>query len=124
MALKIIKLALTAETKVSAQPAITRYFYETTKKTTGLSTLKIDASSFLDDAGRVVKSLPVLKMNNSYFNVYINGVLQMEDKYTSGEKGFGNLIITLPEGSEIAAHTPIILEVLNFNPVSKTTLDM
>jgi hypothetical protein len=43
--------------------------------------------------------------------------------YTAGEEGIGNLLISIPDGSEIAAGTPIILEVINFNPSLKTTFE-
>ncbi len=125
MGLKIIKLAVTAESKIATSPRITRFFYEILEPIRESNSLKIDAADFFDDSGNKVDSLPSLNMNNSYFNVYINGVLQMEENfaYTAGEEGVGNLLIFIPEGSEIAAGTPVILEVINFNPILQTTLD-
>jgi hypothetical protein len=43
--------------------------------------------------------------------------------YTSGEAGIGNLLISIPEGSVIAKGTPIVLEVINFNPTLKNTYE-
>lgn len=125
MGLKIIKLAVTSDTKIALSPTVTRFFYEVLEPLSQITTLRIDAAGFLDDSGHNVDSLPFLNLNNSYFNVYINGVLQMDDNfaYTAGEEGIGNLLISIPDGSEIAAGTPIILEVINFNPSLKTTFE-
>jgi hypothetical protein len=125
MGLKIIKLAVTSDTKITISPTVTRFFYEVLEPLSQITTLRIDAADFLDDSGHNVDSLPSLNLNNSYFNVYINGVLQMDDNfaYTAGEGGIGNLLISIPDGSEIAAGTPIILEVINYNPTLKTTFE-
>ncbi len=103
MSLKIIKLAVTSETKITTSPTVTRFFYEVLEPVSNINTLKIDTSHFLDDTGNKVSLLPSLNLNNSYFNIYINGVLQMDDNfaYTAGEEGIGNLLISIPEGSEI-----------------------
>lgn len=125
MGLKIVKLAVTSNTKISTSPTVTRFFYELSEPIVGSSTLKIDTSLFIDDTGNSVSSLPQLNLNNSYFNVYINGVLQMDDNfaYTAGEEGVGNLLISIPEGSELTVGTPIILEVINFNPILQAKFD-
>jgi hypothetical protein len=125
MSLKIIKLSVTTETKFSISPAINRYFFETTTPILSGTTLKIDASNFVDDTGVEVVMFPPLNLNNSYFNVYINGVLQMDGNfaYTAGENGVGNLLVSVPEGSEIQEHVPIILEIVNFDPFSNTRTD-
>ncbi|GGL48956.1 DUF4183 domain-containing protein [Sporolactobacillus putidus] len=121
MPLKIIKL-FPAETAISVVPTISRFFYETKENTAGGATLQIDVSEFLDDTGEDAAEFPKLNLNNSYFNVFINGVLQMEDNfaYTSGGKGIGNLMIIVPEGSEIPPDISIILEVINYDPLLKT----
>lgn len=125
MGLKIIKLAITSETKIATSPTVSRFFYEVLEPLSQITSLKIDAANFLDDTGRNVHSLPSLNLNNSYFNVYINGVLQMDDNfaYTAGEQGIGNLLISIPEGSDIPVGTPIVLEVINFNPTLKTNFE-
>ncbi|MNY76527.1 hypothetical protein D3C86_2161410 [compost metagenome] len=59
------------------------------------------------------------------FNVYINGVLQMQDisDYTPGATGVGSLVITVPAGVEsIPTGSPVVLEVVNFVPTSDTTV--
>lgn len=118
MALKIIKLALVPKQSISASPIVTRLFHEVTETISGISTYKINASDFFDDRGELVDHLPPLNMNNSFFNVFINGVLQMDDNfaYTAGESGIGSLLISLPEDAEIPKGTPIIIEIVNFNP--------
>lgn len=122
LSLKIIKLALVPKQTVSIAPEVTRLFHEVTETIIEVSTYKIDASGFFDDRGEVVQNLPSLNMNNSYFNVYINGVLQMDDNfaYTAGEDGVGSLLISLPEDSEIPTGTPIIMEIINFHPEINT----
>ncbi|WP_429469996.1 DUF4183 domain-containing protein [Neobacillus sp. B4I6] len=40
-----------------------------------------DVTASLDDTGRNVDTIPSLNLNNSYFNVYINGVIQMDDNF-------------------------------------------
>ncbi|MGE6489025.1 DUF4183 domain-containing protein [Paenisporosarcina sp. NPDC076898] len=119
MSLKIIKLAETPNQKISILPTVTRLFHVVPEVISENSTHKIDASQFWDDGGEVVQELPTLNLNNSYFNVYINGALQMDDNfaYTAGEEGIGSLLLSVPEGSEILKGSPIIVEVINFNPV-------
>ncbi len=124
LALKIVKLAVNQTHQISTSPTVTRFFYEVPELITGLDSLKIDASNFLDDRGEMASKLPNLQLNNSYFNVYINGVLQMDDHfaYTAGEEGVGSLLISLTEDTEIEKGTPIIIEIINFNPEINSTL--
>lgn len=123
MGLKIIKPVFTSEAGIIVSPTVTRLFYELEEQVQEKTIVKIDAAKFFDDTGAAVESLPQLNLNNSYLNVYINGILQMEDNfaYTSGEAEIGNLIITVPEGSDIAKGTPVIVEVVNYDP--RTSLD-
>lgn len=118
LSLKIVKLAINPKQTISTSPTVSRYFHEVPETITEVSTHKINASDFLDDRGEIAQSLPALNLNNSYFNVYINGVLQMDDNfsYTAGEDGIGTLLISLPEDSDIPKGTPIIMETVNFHP--------
>lgn len=122
LSLKIIKLSVIPKQTVTTSPMVARFFHEVPEAITGVSTHKIDASDFLDDRGEVVQELPTLNLNNSYFNVYINGVLQMDDNfaYTAGVDGVGSLLISLTEDSEIPTETPIIMEIINFNTEIQT----
>lgn len=124
MGLKIIKPVYTSESEITLSPTVTRFFYELEQAVPGETIVKIDATKFFDDAGDAVESFPPLKLKNSFINVSINGVMQMEDNiaYTAGEKEIGNLMITVPEGSDIAKGTPVIVEVINFDPVYKTSV--
>ncbi|MBK3494480.1 DUF4183 domain-containing protein [Viridibacillus sp. YIM B01967] len=83
-----------------------------------MSTYKIGANDFLNDLGEVVEHLPELNLNNNYFHVFVNGVLQMDDifAYTAGEQGIGSLIISIPEESQISAGSPVVVEIVNFHP--------
>ena len=118
MSLKIIKLANSANPTISTSPTVMRFFHEVPKKVQGMDTYKINTTDFFNDSGELVEELPELNLNNNYFNVYVNGVLQMDDNfsYTAGGQGIGSLLISLPEESEILESTPVILEIVNFYP--------
>lgn len=79
MALKIVKLAITPKQTISTSPTVARYFHEVPETITEVTTHKINASDFLNDQGEIAQSLPVLNLNNSYFNVYINGILFLDE---------------------------------------------
>ncbi|WP_406866969.1 DUF4183 domain-containing protein [Priestia megaterium] len=122
MPLQIMKLAIAATTTVTASPTVSRFFYTATATTTGAATLTIDAADFFGDTGGAATALPVLATDNSYYNVYINGVLQMAgiSTYTPGATGVGSLAITVPAGSSVLTGSPIVMEVVNFAPDSTT----
>ncbi len=122
MPLQIMKLAIAAATTVTASPTVSRFFYTATATTTGATTLTIDAADFFGDTGGAATALPALATDNSYYNVYINGVLQMAglSTYTPGATGVGSLAITVPAGSSVLTGSPIVLEVVNFAPDSTT----
>lgn len=118
LSLKIIKLAGTPNPKISILSTVNRLFHVVPETISEVSTHRIDTSQFFNDSGEVAQELPKLNMNNSYFNVYINGTLQMDDNfaYTAGEEGIGSLLIPISDESDILKGSPIILEVINFNP--------
>ncbi|MGO4886878.1 DUF4183 domain-containing protein [Anaerobacillus sp. MEB173] len=123
MALQLMKLLVTASTTTSVDPTPEKFFHVTTGETAAGSTLSIDTADFFDDAGLVANDLPALATNNSYFNVFINGVLQMEgiSTYTPGATTVGSLAIDVPAGGDpILAGSPIVLEVINYSPTSTT----
>lgn len=122
MPLQIMKLAIAAATTVTASPTVSRFFYAATATTTGAATLTIDAADFFGDTGGAATALPALATDNSYYNVYINGVLQMAglSTYMPGATGVGSLAITVPAGSSILTGSPVVLEVVNFAPDSTT----
>ncbi|CAM3043652.1 DUF4183 domain-containing protein [Filibacter tadaridae] len=124
MTLRIIKLAISSNQRITTSPTVTRLFHVVTEKIHSLTTHKINTSEFMDDSGNPAELLPELRMNNNYFNVFINGSLQMDElfAYTAGEEGVGSLIISVPENSEIPKGSPIILEIVNFYPRIKTNI--
>lgn len=125
MALQLMKLLITADTATDVVPTDTRFFNVTANETAAGSTLTIDAADFFADDGAAVTELPALVTDNSYFNVYVNGVLQMNDlsTYTPGETGTGSLAIAVPdEGEAILAGSPVVLEILNYDATSTTTV--
>ncbi|HEF1857410.1 DUF4183 domain-containing protein [Bacillus thuringiensis] len=125
MALQLMKIAATGSTVTTTDPDDSRFFYVTTAPTTAGNTLTIDAASFFQDDGTAVTTLPTLATNNSYFNVYVNGVLQMEgiSTYTPGTTGVGFLAIAVPVGADtVLTDTPVVLEIVQFTPTSTTTV--
>jgi len=125
LALQLMKLVVTASTTTNVVPQDQRFFYVTTAETAPGSTLTIDAASFFQDDGSAVTELPALAANNSYYNVYVNGVLQMGglSTYTPGATTVGSLSINVPAGGDpILADTPIVLEVVNYSPQSTTVV--
>lgn len=120
-----MKLFVSASTDTEVTPAVEKFFYVTAADTEPESTLTIDAADFFDDLGAEVVELPVLVDNNSYYHVYINGVLQMQDisTYTPGATGVGSLSIDVPAGPDsILTGTPIVLEIVNFDTTSTTDI--
>ncbi|AXI39507.1 hypothetical protein CX649_07600 [Bacillaceae bacterium ZC4] len=125
MPLQLMKLVVTASTTTNVVPQDQRFFYVTTAETAPGSTLTIDAADFFQDDGSAVTELPALAANNSYYNVYVNGVLQMGglSTYTPGATTVGSLSINVPAGGDsILADTPIVLEVVNYSPQSTTVV--
>ncbi|MFJ7755188.1 DUF4183 domain-containing protein [Peribacillus muralis] len=118
--LKIMKLAIEATSLISVNPLITRLFYEVPAALEGPTELSIDPASFWTDTGGPATVLPVLSAENSSYEVFINGVLQMEDisTYTAGATGVGSLVLTIPDGSSVLAGSPIVLVVTNYAPTS------
>jgi hypothetical protein len=126
MALQLMKLLVTATTTVATVPSPQKFFHVTTVETAAGAALTIDTADFFDDTGAAAASLPALATNNSMYNVYINGVLQMQgiSIYTPGATTVGSLVINVPAGGEpILAESPIVLEVINYVPTSTTTVN-
>ncbi|WLD93417.1 DUF4183 domain-containing protein [Alkalihalobacillus sp. AL-G] len=125
MALQLMKLVINASVTTNVDPTNTRFFNVTTAQTNAGSTLTIDAADFFQDDGTAVTALPTLATDNSYYNVYVNGVLQMDglSTYTPGATAVGSLAITVPAGGDpILADSPVVLEVVNYTPSSTTTV--
>lgn len=125
MALQLMKLRVSANTTIGVDPTPERFFYVTTADTEAEDTLTIDTEDFFNDQGAEATTLPDLATNNSYYNVYINGVLQMNDisTYTAGGTGVGSLAIAVPAGSDpLLAGTPVVLVVVNYDPTADTTI--
>lgn len=123
--LELMKILVTATTTTTVAPIQEKFFHVTTAVTEAGATLTIDAAAFFMDDGSAATALPELAAANSYFNVYINGVLQMEGNsaYTPGATGVGSLVFSVPaDGPPILAGTPVIVEVVNYTPTSTTTV--
>ena len=126
MPLQLMKIQVEATTSVETGPQLQKFFHVTTTETAAGSTLTINVDNFFDDPGAAATELPDLAANNSMYNVYVNGVLQMQDltTYTPGTSGTGSLAIDVPAGGPpILANSPIVLEVLNFDPSAAITVN-
>lgn len=126
MALELYKIFVQGTTTTETNPTVEKFFFVTTTDTAAGADLTITADNFVGDDGTVGVTLPALATNNSYFNVYINGVLQQQDNsaYTPGGTGVGQLVFTNPVGSgTIFTGTPVVLQVTNFAPTSNTTFE-
>ncbi|MED3038484.1 DUF4183 domain-containing protein [Bacillus tropicus] len=124
MALQLMKLVLEATTSVNVDPEATKYFYVSPTETAAGASLTIDAALFFDHTGNAVTTLIDSTAANSYVNVYVNGVLQMDGiyTYTAGSTGVGSLVVNVPTGGNpILAGTPIIVEVVTIDSDSTTT---
>jgi len=126
MALQIMKLAIEATSTVTINPIVERFFYTTRDFLTGPTIFSIDAASFFNDTGAATTALPDLSADNSYFKIFINGVLQMNDllTYKPGRTGVGEVTLNIPSGSAIPLGTPVVLEVVNFVPDANTTITL
>lgn len=125
MALQLMKLMVAAATTTTVGADPVKFFHVTAGETAAGTTLTIDTAEFFDDTGTAAANLPVLAAANSYFNVYVNGVLQMEgiSTYTPGATTVGSLAIAVPAGGEpILTGTPIVLEVVIYSPASTTDI--
>ncbi|ALC82017.1 MULTISPECIES: DUF4183 domain-containing protein [Bacillus] len=124
MPLQIMKPAITTDSTVTVVPTVKRFFNEAAETVTGKGNLTIAVEDFWTDTGADATALPALTADNSYYNVYVNGVLQMEDllDYTPGGSGTGKLVITVPTGSTIEQHSPVVLVVTYFAPTSDITI--
>lgn len=121
MALQLMKIVIDAATTTNVNPVVAKFFYVTPAETDAGTTLTIDAADFFLDNGNPATELPELEADNSYFNVFVNGVLQMQglSTYTPGATTVGSLAIAVPAGGEpIIEGSPIVLEVANFTPSS------
>lgn len=125
MALQLMKIVAAASTPINTEPTPEKFFFVTTSETAARTSLTIDAASFFQDDGNAATELPALATNNSYFNVYINGVLQMDGNstFTPGATGVGSLVFSAPAGGDpILQSIPVVLEVVNFSPTANTTV--
>ncbi|WP_077624203.1 DUF4183 domain-containing protein [Sediminibacillus massiliensis] len=125
MALELMKLQITASSTISVDPTPEKFFHVTTGETAAGTTLSIDTADFFDDSGAAATDLPTLATDNSYYNVYINGVMQMGgiSTYTPGATTVGSLDIDVPAGGDpIITGSPIVLEVVNYTPTSSTDI--
>lgn len=129
MALQLIKLLVTASSTTTTKPTVQRFYHITNDTTEPGQTLTIEADEFFDDNGAEVQSLPELSTDNSYYNVYVNGVLQVKGlstytPTTTEPAEDGSLVITVTaESEELRAGTPIVLEVVNYAPETVTTIE-
>jgi len=123
MALQLMKLLVVATTTTTVVPESTKFFYVTTADTAAGSSLTIAVDDFFTDSGDPATTLPSVTDGNSFFVVYVNGVLQMNglSTYTDGGTGVGQLVIEVPVGDDpILNGSSVVLSIESFAPDSTT----
>ncbi|MED3038444.1 hypothetical protein CBR56_28785 [Bacillus thuringiensis] len=126
MAIQLMKLMVTADTTVDVKPTVHKFFLVGVPPLIG-GKYTITANNFFQGDGSTVSKFPALT-GNSYVNLYINGVLQMNNIFTytpapGGVGAKGSLAITVPAGSPpIIRKTSVVLEVVDFSLSSTTTV--
>lgn len=120
MALKLLKLAMSATTTTEAVPTVSRFFYSATAVITDTS-ITIAAGSFLDDDGSAAAALATAAANNGYYMLFVNGELQQTGIYTVGAAG-ANLVISTTDAFTIPLSGVVSLATTNFDPDSVTTV--
>ncbi len=88
-------------------PSAQRYFYNVLSDTQSLVT--IPANEFTNDEGTFITAFPDMGQN-SYSNLYINGILQVNSLYSFNE----NALTININNQTIFSGTPIILEIIQF----------
>ncbi len=91
--------------RLQIKPIVRRFFYIPKSDLSLTKQLQIPSGNFVDDHGESIDHFPQ-HSEDSYWNLYINGVLQEGKLYAVDAKG---LTITMT-GQKIPAETPIILE--------------
>gem|GEM_PF-379099 len=100
------------------------YFYTVPTDTTVDDTTPylIPVASFNTDAGVAATAFPIDVTDESYYNLYINGVKQQTGAYdvTPGSTGTGQLSIapTTTTPYTILAGTPVIVEYVSVSTVT------
>lgn len=126
MALRLYKIHVQATTDTDVVPTVQRFFYLTETDTASGAPLTINAEDFVDDNGTEGVTLPELDPANSYYQVFINGVLQQQanTEYTPGSGATGQLVFNNPaSGGTIYAGTPVVLKVVQYNATSTTNVE-
>jgi len=118
MAVKLMKLVMSATTSTTAVPTVYRYFYSASAAINATS-LFIDNSKFFKDDGNEATAIVTQTADNGFYLLFINGELQQSALYTVAASGVtiaDTPAFTIPESA------PITLAVTNFAPDSTTTV--
>ncbi|MDQ0270106.1 DUF4183 domain-containing protein [Cytobacillus purgationiresistens] len=97
----------------TVNPSVSRYFATITAGMIGATDTTIPAASFVDDADAPVVALPDIT-TDSYYNMYVNGVLQQSSVSTLTT---ADLVI---DATNIPVGVPILLEVSSFADSTST----
>ncbi len=93
---------------IIVMPTVQRYFYIANSDIQAPAS--IPASQFTNDDGELAAKFPDLGQN-SYSNLYINGMLQEGSLYS-----ISTSVLTInPKGTTIFSGTPIALEIVQFS---------
>ncbi|WP_422657076.1 DUF4183 domain-containing protein [Paenibacillus sp. EC2-1] len=89
------------------EPNVTRYYATISEEMIGATNTTMPAANFVDDSDALIQGFPALS-NTDYFNIYINGMLQLSSISTLSPT---ELTIN---SIDILAGIPIIVEISSF----------
>lgn len=119
MAASLFRLVMKASSTITTftKPATQQYFYKlaTAQRTGG--TITIPAGSFTNSAGTAVTTLIKAAVNNGYYQLFVNGVLQETALYT-----VSSTQVVVTDAASVPVSAPITLSVNNFAPTSTAVI--
>ncbi|MFB9275312.1 DUF4183 domain-containing protein [Cohnella cellulosilytica] len=125
MALTIFNIAVTVEAtaETTSNPAVSKYYYVVPAPVTvtNAAPLVLAATSFFADTGDAATAFEAVATDNGYRTVYVNGIPQMDDLITLSTT---TLTLTPEDGEtiDLDLNTPIVLEIVNFDPATTVTV--
>ncbi len=125
MALTIFNIAVTVEAtaETTSNPAASKYFYVVPAPitVTNAAPLVLAATSFFTDTGISATAFEAVATDNGYRTVYVNGVPQMDGLITLSTTTL-TLTPEVGESVDLDIDTPIVLEIVNFDPETTVTV--
>lgn len=104
----------TDTTDTTVTPDVTRYYATVIAGNLLTTDTSIPATQFVDDNGNAVTTFPTLDAE-SYYNVYINSVLQQDGLTT-----LSNSTLTV-NGALLTVGVPVVVEFADFSSTTSTS---